>query len=87
MDSRATLLAEASVMESLGLTCAAPMGVVALPHGKWIRMWAMLVSHDGRKVVRGDVTGLRASPETAGRALADLLTARGGIDLLEGGGA
>jgi hydroxymethylbilane synthase len=86
-DSRATLLAEASVMDALGLTCAAPMGVSALSHGRRIRIWAMLVSSDGRKVIRGDITGMRDSPEAAGRALADILRARGGTDILEGSGA
>lgn len=81
-DSRATLLAEASVMEALGVPCTAPIGVLALPHGPWIRMWAMLASSDGRKVIRGDVTGMKDSPEAAGRALANLLTTRGGNDLL-----
>jgi hydroxymethylbilane synthase len=86
-DSRTTLLAEASVLDALGVPCTAPMGVAALPHGKWIRMWAMLASNDGRKVVRGDLTGMKDSPEVAGRALADLLRARGGDGLLGESGA
>jgi len=86
-DSRVTLLAESSLLEALGVPCTSPLGVAALPHGRWIRMWAMLVSSDGRKVVRGDVTGMKDSPEAAGRVLADLLMARGGDDLLGESGA
>jgi len=86
-NTRTALLAETSLMEALELTCAAPMGVVALPHGGWLRLWAMLASDDGRHMVRGDVTGLIGEPHAAGLALAALLMARGAAELLERGGA
>lgn len=85
-NSRTALVAETSLMDSLGVTCTAPVGVVALPHGKWIRVWAMLASEDGRRVVRGDVTGLMEEPRAAGQALAALLMSRGAGELLEGRG-
>ena len=75
--ARAAWIAEAAVVSAQGVPEGAPMGVMALPHGRWIRVWGMAASEDGTRVVRGDVTGKADDPGSAGRALADLLTARG----------
>lgn len=82
--ARAALLAEGEALVALGVPSRAPLGVLALPHGRWIRLWAMVASADGRRVVRGDLTASLEEPEAAGRALADLLLARGAGDLLNG---
>jgi hydroxymethylbilane synthase len=77
--------AESSVLSAQGVSGEAPIGVMALPHGKWIRVWGMVASDDGTRVVRGDVTGNAEDPESAGRALAELLVARGVALVLRGG--
>jgi hydroxymethylbilane synthase len=85
--ARTAWLAESAVLAAQGVSGDAPIGVMASPHGKWIRVWGMVASLDGTRVVRGDVTGNADDPESAGRALAELLVARGVAALLRGGGA
>lgn len=82
--TRAAYRAESSAMSAQGLHKDAPIGVMALPHGRWIRVWGMAASEDGGRVVRGDVTGTSNDPEGAGRALAELLLARGVATILRG---
>jgi hydroxymethylbilane synthase len=82
--ARAAYAAEAAALAAQGVSVDAPIGVMALPHGKWIRVWGMVASDDGRRVVRGDVTGNADDPEAAGRSLAELLLARGVASVLRG---
>lgn len=82
--ARATFRAEAATSRAQGLEGDVALGVMAILHGSWIRVWGMAASEDGRQVVRGDVTGRADDPEGAGRALADLLVARGVGDVLRG---
>lgn len=86
-NARSAWLAESSVLAAQGLAADAPIGVMALPHGKWIRVWGMVASDDGTRVVRGDVTGGADDPEAAGRTLAELLVARGAALVLRRGGS
>ena len=83
--ARAAYLAESAVLRAQGVGADAPIGVMALPHGPWIRVWGMVASHDGSRVVRGDVTGKADDPEAAGRSLAELLFARGVASVLREG--
>lgn len=83
--AQAALQAESAASHSLGLGSDAAAGVVALPQGRWMRVFGMVASVDGRRMVRGDVTSSPAGPEAAGRALAELLLARGAESILEGG--
>jgi hydroxymethylbilane synthase len=55
----------------------AALGAVAMTSGPTMRLWAMLVSPDGRKVVRGDLTGRAEEPEALAERMAELLWARG----------
>ena len=80
--SRAALATERACLSALGGGSDAPLGVLAVPHGKWIRVWGMIASADGRHVVRGDLTGAWDSPEGVGEALAELLLARGAGPLM-----
>jgi hydroxymethylbilane synthase len=82
--ARAALAAERAVVEALDARPNAPLGVLALSHGRTIRLWGMVASADGRSLVRGDLTGSVDQPEGAARALADLLLARGAGELLNG---
>jgi hydroxymethylbilane synthase len=47
-----------------------------------LRLWGLVAALDGRRLVRGDLTGDAARPEELGRRLADLLRARGADELL-----
>jgi hydroxymethylbilane synthase len=82
--SHASLLAESRVVEGLGAGRDRALGVLALPHERWIRLWAMLASEDGSRVVRGDVTGPIDDPVALARRLCELLRARGADDLIHG---
>jgi hydroxymethylbilane synthase len=80
--SRVALAAERACLSTLGGGADTPLGVLAVPHGKWIRVWGMIASADGRQVVRGDLTGAWDSPLHVGAALAKLLLARGAGPLM-----
>lgn len=80
--SRAALAAERACLSALGGGSDAPLGVLAVPHGKWIRIWGMIASADGARVVRGDLTGAWDRPERVGEALAELLVTRGAGPLM-----
>lgn len=82
--TQAALQAERAAGRSLQLQPDAAAGVVALPQGRWMRVFGMVASADGRRMVRGDVTSSAEGPAAAGRALAELLLARGAASLLEG---
>ncbi len=82
--AQAALQAERAAGRSLGLGPDATAGVVALPQGRWMRIFGMVASADGRRMVRGDVTSTAEGPAAAGRTLAELLLARGAGSLLPG---
>lgn len=75
--SRTALFAERAALAALGADADGSVGILGMPHGRWIRLWGMVASGDGRHVIRGDVTAPAESPQAAGRSLADLLLARG----------
>ncbi len=80
--AQAALLAENAASARLGLAADAPAGVLALPQGRWMRVFGLVASADGTRVVRGDVTSSAAGPAAAGTALAELLLSRGADRLL-----
>jgi len=80
--ARAALEAERVVRATLAPEGDWPLGVLALPFSRWIRVWGMAAASDGSAVVRGDVTGALEEPSEAGRALAELLRARGAAALI-----
>jgi hydroxymethylbilane synthase len=75
--TRTTFRAEAAAAAVQGRLGGIALGALAMPYGSALRVWGMAASPDGARVVRGDVTGRADDPEGAGRALADLLLARG----------
>lgn len=73
----AALSAEASLAPALELGADAPLGALALPYGRWLRLWAILLSGDGRRAVRADLSGSDRRPRALGREVAALLLERG----------
>ena len=55
----------------------------SVPYEGGLRLWGLVVSADGTRVVRGDVTGVAAQPDALGSRLADLLRQRGAVAILE----
>jgi len=80
--TRAAVTCEGALATRLDAWHAA-LGAVALPAGPAIRLWAMLVSPDGQRVVRGDLTGRSSDPESLAELMAEYLWARGAEGVLD----
>ena len=80
--SFAAVSAERSFLEALGGGCQVPIGALGLRFDRKLRLWGLVASPDGGRVVRGDLTGNMTDPEGLGRSLADLLCERGAERLL-----
>ncbi|MFW6206675.1 MAG: hydroxymethylbilane synthase [Gemmatimonadota bacterium] len=81
--TRAAVRAERTVLEELEGGCQVPIGVLGLPFDGGLRLWALVASPDGRRLVRWDQTGDIRKPEMLGRAVAQLLRDRGAMEILE----
>ena len=81
-DSFAAVTAERTFLEALGGGCQVPIGALGVPYDESQRMWGLVASPDGRRVVRGDLTGSLTDPQTLGHKLADLLRERGAAAIL-----
>lgn len=75
--SNASVSAERAFLEALGGGCEVPIGALAVPYDRRMRLWGLVASPDGRRVVRGDLTGSSTDPGALGRTLANLLRERG----------
>jgi len=81
-DSFAAVSAERTFLGALGGGCRMPIGALGVPYDEKLRLWGLVASPDGRRVVRGDLTGSLADPEALGHELADLLRERGAEAIL-----
>ena len=81
-DSFAAVSAERTFLEALGGGCQVPIGALGIPYDQKLRLWGLVASPDGRRVVRGDLTGSLADPQVLGQSLADLLRERGAEAIL-----
>ena len=81
-ESFAAVTAERTFLEALGGGCQVPIGALGIPYDESIRLWGLVASPDGRRVVRGDVSGGLTDPQALGHALADLLRERGAEAIL-----
>jgi hydroxymethylbilane synthase len=84
LPTRTALRAELALLEALDAPDEAPLGCVAQPSGRWIRLWAAAASLDGMRLVRSDRTGPLDEPEGLGAAVARQLVERGFGMVLEG---
>ncbi len=75
--TRAALEAELTAARALDASDDSTLGVLALPYGPGLRIWGMLPSADGERVVRADISGGDETPAALGRRLAALLRERG----------
>ena len=81
-DSFAAVTAERTLLEALGGGCEMPIGALGVTYDQKMRLWGLVASPDGRRVVRGDLTGSLADPQALGHKLADLLRKRGAEAIL-----
>ena len=84
--TRAAALAERAFLTRLGASCATPMaGHAALGRAcgdaPVLSMTAVVLSDDGRRVLRASATGAPERAETIGHDLAESLLARGAASI------
>lgn len=84
LPTRTALRAELALVDALELPADAPLGSLAQPSGRIMRLWAAVASRDGRRVVRADLTGPLDEPEQLGVSVARALEARGAEIVLAG---
>ena len=77
LPTRTALRTELALLHALDTDQDAPLGSLAQPSGRWIRLWAASASTDGARLVRSDLTGPLDEPEALGVAVAKQLTERG----------
>jgi len=75
--------AERALLNELEGGCQLPIAALALPFDSGLRLWGMVASPDGRRVVRGDRTGTLQGADELGRKLAAVLIERGADDILD----
>ena len=80
--TRQAVRAERELLRLLGAGCHLPVGVLGLPYPGGLRLWAMVLSPDGRRVIRADRTGRQAEPERLAADLAGVLLGRGAGEIL-----
>jgi hydroxymethylbilane synthase len=81
--SHSAVRAERALLSSLGGGCQTPVAALGLPYDSGLRLWALVASPDGARVVRADGTGSLADPESLGAEVGDVLMKRGAGEVLE----
>jgi hydroxymethylbilane synthase len=76
-DARACALAERAYLTRLGASCTTAIAGHAMMEYASLRMTAVVLSEDGRQVLRDGVTGVPEDAEAIGRWLAESLLAQG----------
>jgi hydroxymethylbilane synthase len=77
------LTAERTLVERLGGGCQLPLGAIAMHDGESIRMHGLVVSPDGRTVIRRELSGTRDDPAGLACRLGDALASAGALDILD----
>ena len=80
--TRQAVRAERELLRLLGAGCHLPVGVLGLPYPGGLRLWAMVLSPDGRRVIRADRTGRQTEPERLAAEVATVLLGRGAGEIL-----
>jgi hydroxymethylbilane synthase len=79
-----SLMAERTVVSTLGGGCQLPLGAIALHEdGAGLHLQAIVTSPDGRRIVRRDARGQTGDPAGLGRRVADALAEGGAVAILD----
>lgn len=81
--SHVAVRAERALLAALGGGCQTPIAALGLTYDTGLRLFALVASPDGTRVVRADATGSLADPEALGVQVAETLTRRGAAELLD----
>jgi hydroxymethylbilane synthase len=91
LPTRLAVRAELALLDALSVALGPPegaaIGALAQTSGRWIRLWGMVASPDGRYLVRSDLTGPLDEPCVLGGSVARQLLERGAGRLLAAAGA
>ncbi len=79
--SHTAVAAERAFLGALGGGCEVPIAAGCVKHGLHLRLKGIVVSADGSKMVKGDITGASKDPVALGEKLAEELVQKG-ADLL-----
>jgi hydroxymethylbilane synthase len=83
LPTRTALRAELALLDALDPGPDAAFGWLAKPSGRLLRLWAAVLTVDGRRLVRSDLTGPLDEPELLGAAVGRQLVQRGADMMLE----
>lgn len=83
LPTRASVRAERQVLYALEAGCQLPVGALAIPFDSALRLKAVVISPDGRRIVRAEGSGSMADPERLGDEVAEVLKARGARRILD----
>lgn len=79
----ASVRAERALLATLEGGCQIPIGALGIPYDGGLRLWGLVASPDGKRVVRADRTGSVERPGELGREVAEILLERGAGDILD----
>jgi hydroxymethylbilane synthase len=81
--SHIAVRAERALLAALGGGCHTPIAALGLPHGSGLRLWGLVASPDGKRVVLADGSGRLSDPDILGGRVARLLIERGATEVLQ----
>ena len=76
LPTRTALRAELALLDALDAPADTALGSLAQPSGRMVRLWAAMISLDGRRFVRSDLTAPLDEPELLGASVARQLRTR-----------
>ncbi|HVF09534.1 MAG TPA: hydroxymethylbilane synthase [Abditibacteriaceae bacterium] len=80
--TRAEVTAERATMRALNAGCSTPLGARAVVDGDVLRMWAVILSPDGRRRIFAEAGGATADAASIGESVAQQLITQGARELL-----
>lgn len=81
-ETRLATAAERSFLVCLGGGCRLPMAALAKVEGDSLHLRALIADPEGRRMLRGEITGAASDAVALGAALGDQLLAQGAADLI-----
>jgi len=82
-DTAVAVSAERALLRRMGGNCRAPLAAKGTVLSSTVHLAALVASPDGRRLIRGEHSGLVNAAEEVGAALAETLLAQGGKEILE----
>jgi len=81
-DTRLATAAERAFLARLGGGCRLPIAALGVVEGDSLRLRALIADAEGRRLLRGEMTGPASDAEALGAALAEQLLAQGAAELI-----